>query len=174
MQTNASVSSVSEHLASRHVRKENYSVYVDEEERVATFLLWNLSGQLVGFQQYRPDSDDKSTTTRKSRYFPFFPGGRGVFGIETMSYSREIFLVEGIFDAVRLHNEGKTAIAVLCNDPFFLDDWLWTTQRPTIAVCDPGREGMKLGKHCHEAVYLSKCDLGDMTDEEVRRLISVF
>ena len=38
-------------------RRCNVSLHrpvLDSEEQVATFYLWNLSGQLVGYQQYRP------------------------------------------------------------------------------------------------------------------------
>lgn len=44
-----------EHLKQRSLNPNLYSgVWLGEEENTVTFGMWNLSGQLVGFQQYRP------------------------------------------------------------------------------------------------------------------------
>ena len=45
---------MTDHLESRHLDVELHRPMVDDQERVATFYLWNLSGQLVGYQRPLP------------------------------------------------------------------------------------------------------------------------
>ena len=47
------------HLRSRGVDPSRTNVIMDKESGKATFLLYNLSGQLVGYQQYNPSGDKK-------------------------------------------------------------------------------------------------------------------
>jgi len=49
------------HLKHRHLDLELHRPILDEELNIATFLLYNLSGQLVGYQQYNPLGDKKSS-----------------------------------------------------------------------------------------------------------------
>lgn len=165
---------VREHLKNRHVCVSRYSIHIDEVNRTATFLLFNLSGQICGYQRYRPDANKtKSNDPRLSRYYTFRPSiGIGVFGLETISYSRTVFVTEGIFDAVRLHNLGFTAIAALSNDPKFLQPWLRTLSRPTVAVCDWGRPGEKLALYTQRAITCPEgMDLGAMKTEDISAMI---
>ena len=84
------------------MRELNPSLYsgVTEHNNVYTFPLWNLSGQLVGYFTYLP----KSTNT--------------AWGLELLNPEKPYLLVvEGVFDAVKLHNLGVNALAVLANDP---------------------------------------------------------
>ena len=46
---------LTEHLKSRHLDMTLHHPVLDEGTRTVTFFLYNLSGQLVGFQQYKPD-----------------------------------------------------------------------------------------------------------------------
>jgi hypothetical protein len=63
---------VLEHLKDRHLNVELHRPFVDEVERVATFLLWNLSGQCVGYQQYRPEGEKKPRNNPKQgKYYTF-------------------------------------------------------------------------------------------------------
>ena len=46
-----------QHLKDRHLDINRYEgLYINEEQKLCTFLLYNLSGQIVGFQQYRKDA----------------------------------------------------------------------------------------------------------------------
>jgi hypothetical protein len=47
------------HLKQRHLDLELHRPILDEELNIATFLLYNLSGQLVGYQQYNSLGDKK-------------------------------------------------------------------------------------------------------------------
>lgn len=44
------------HLLMRRCNVSLHQPVLDSKEQVATFYLWNLSGQLVGYQQYRPST----------------------------------------------------------------------------------------------------------------------
>jgi len=168
--------SVAKHLEDRHVADGLYSVYTDEVEGVATFLLRDGIGALTGYQQYRPDAGkEKKNHPREGRYFTYKTAGRiAVFGMETFGWSRPLFITEGIFDCVRLHNEGLSSLALLSNDPKGLRQWLWTLQRPIYAVCDSGSPGIKMAKLAHRYWVCENGDLGSMTEDEVSHIVQQF
>lgn len=166
------------HLLSRGLNPANYSgVYVDHDS--ATFLLWNLSGQLVGYQVYRPDKEkSRSGEPRDRRYFTFVSrfGGSSptiaVWGLETLDARKPVYICEGIFDACRLHSLGLSAIAVLGNNPKPLQGWLSCLPQKKIAVCDGGSAGAKLSDFADESFFFPEGrDAGDSTDEEILNLI---
>jgi hypothetical protein len=157
-----------EHLASRGLDVSQYSVGWDTE--TACFMLFNLSGQLVGFQQYRPRiSKAPSNDPRQSRYFTYCRDQIGVWGLETYHWRKDVlFFTEGIFDACKLHNLGLPAVAVLSNDPRKMRPWVACLPRHTIAVCDADAAGRKLAGLCESAVVcpVGK-DLGDLDQQQV-------
>lgn len=168
--------SIAQHLLDRHTDVRKYRVEIDEKEGVAIFLLFDLSGAVAGYQQYRPSADKtKKNHPRDGRYFTYkSPGKLGVFGLETWAWSNPLFLVEGIFDCVRLHNLGYSAIATLSNDPKHLREWLWVINRPIYAICDSGDGGSKLASFAHRHVTCEEGDLGSMTDDQVDRIVLNF
>lgn len=108
---------ITSHLLQRGLDLRNYSsVYVSEEEYSATFLLWNLSGQLVGYQEYRPlGSKKEKKDLSKMKYRTQVGQGfhQPVWGLESiLPTTKQIFLVEGIFDAAKLHQAGVSALAI--------------------------------------------------------------
>lgn len=176
-----------QHVQERHVDTSLHCVWVDEQERVACFPLWNLSGQMVGYQSYRPDADKVAKNDEKGRYYTF----RGeklvpkhcksvaVWGLESWYRSKTLFVTEGIFDAARITELGMSAVAVLSNDPSTsTKNWLMCVRqmRPVVAVCDPGRAGHKLAKVGHFAHTVNvpgmpDGDLGDADHEYVQNLV---
>lgn len=165
---------VADNLMARHVRHP-YPVYVDEDEGVATFMLYDLSGALCGYQQYRPGAGkEKKNHPREGRYYTYRIEGRiPVFGLETWGWSRPLFITEGIFDCVRIHNLGYAAIATLSNDPKHMRSWFRAMSRTIIAICDGGPSGTKLAKYGDFAVACPETrDLGDMDDQEVSETLS--
>lgn len=114
------------HLRCRHLIPERYRA-VWLAEGMATFGLWNLSGQLVGVQEYRPDKPkqiSKHAHPSEKRYSPRIPPNRSaVWGLETYVFGRELFVTEGIFTAARLHHLRLPTIAVLCANPMHLRAW---------------------------------------------------
>lgn len=161
------------HLKGRGFHPERYHFSYDEE--TACFFLYNLSGQWVGFQQYRPAADKaRKNDPKDSRYYTHYERGRvAVWGLETFNYRTDVlFITEGVFDCVRLHNQGLPAIAALANDPQHLRHWLYalSATRLLVGVCDNDEAGEKLAKSVNIAIRLQDSkDLGDKTDEEVRQ-----
>jgi hypothetical protein len=167
------------HLQSRYLDTDLHRVWVDETEGVATFPLWNLSGQMAGFQQYRPLADkQKSNHPRDSRYFTYRKNRVvGVWGLESWNLSDTLFVTEGVFDAARITCRGRSAIATLSND---LDDshkrWLWIVRkyRRVVTVCDNDAAGRKLAKYGHLFHVVESGDLGDASEDYVESLLKEY
>lgn len=172
--------SVLENLKSRHFDTNVHTVWVDEDEGVATYPLWNLSGQMVGFQQYRPAADKKRDNhPRDSRYFTWRKDKVvGVWGLESWSFSNTLFVTEGVFDAARLTFLGYSAVATLSNDVDpSLAKWLWAVRktRLVVAVCDNDAAGRKLAKCGHVAHVMEEGkDMGEASDEYVKNFLKAY
>lgn len=175
------------HLKSRHVNLELYKgLSLSEEDHSATFMLWNLSGQLVGYQQYRPHRPkvDHSLNPRELRYFTYATKTdvssqmHAVFGLDLLdTNNKTLFVVEGVFDAVRLHNLGLNALALLACHPKQMCSWLWSMDYTVVPVCEGDAAGQKLKVMANSDLveYLPEnVDLGDMTDEEVLEKFSKY
>jgi hypothetical protein len=168
---------VLENLKSRHFDLSVHTAWVDEDEGVATFPLWNLSGQMVGYQQYNYKKDKKKDNhPRDSRYFTWRKDKVvGVWGLESWNFSNTLFVTEGVFDAARLTERGFSAVATLSNDVDpALARWLWTVRkaRPVVAVCDNDAAGRKLAKCGHVAHVMDDGkDMGEASDEYVTNFL---
>ena len=169
---------VTEHLKDRHLNLELHRPMVDEVERVATFLLYNLSGQLCGYQQYRPEGEKKpQNNPKQGKYFTYRKQPTlAVWGVESLHLSPNVvFLTEGVFDAARLTEKGYSALAVLSNNTGKdLINWLSMLNRKVVAVCDNDDAGRKLAKFGDVSVFCEDHDLGDSTDEFVNTLVLRF
>jgi hypothetical protein len=95
------------------------------------FWLYNLSQKIVGTQRYYSlGIKHCNSATKKSELPPKYKqeiakGENGVFGLHTYNKdSKYLFLVEGVFDCLMLHQAGLPAIATLTNDPKSLQSWL--------------------------------------------------
>lgn len=161
-------------MISRHLDLNLHRPIIDEEEDVATFYLWNLSGQLVGYQQYRRFGEKHTPNNPKEgKYFTHrkLPT-LGVWGTESLDFSGSVFVCEGIFDACRLTERGCAAVAVLSNNTGYdLYNWLRCLNRRVVAVCDNDAAGLKLAKFGHDAVFTREKDLGEAEDSFVDWLI---
>ena len=170
---------VLENLKARYLDTGLHTVWVDEAEGVATFPLWNLSGQMVGFQQYRPAANKrKDNHPRDSRYFTYRKNRVvGVWGLESWNLSNTLFVTEGVFDAASLPCRGYSAVATLSKD---LDDshkqWLWTVRkaRCVVVVCDNDAAGRKLAKYGDLYHVVDSGDLGDASDNYVSTLVQKY
>jgi len=169
-----------EHLESRHFDTSLHHVWVDEVEQVATYPLWNLSGQMVGFQQYRPGATKKKDNhPRDSRYFTWRKAGViGVWGLESWNLSKTLFVTEGVFDGARITRRGYSAISTLSNDVGdSLKRWLWVVRksRRVVVVCDNDAAGRRLAKLGSVSVVVEGVkDLGDASDEYVTALLKEY
>lgn len=165
-----------EHLHSRYLNTDLHRVWVAEDEGVAAFPLWNLSGQLVGYQQYRPyASKEAKNDPRMGRYFTRVKDSRvGVWGLESWNLSNTLFITEGIFDACRITARGYSAIALLSyTTSSTTRAWLSTVRcsRQVVAVCDGDTSGHKLARYAHRYHVVESGDLGDASDSYVSNLL---
>ena len=157
------------HLHDRRLDITLHRPVISVEDTVVTFFLWNISGQLVGYQQYRPSGSKKHNNPRSGRYFTYkTPGTVAVWGIESLCFAGPVFVCEGIFDAARLTELGKPAIAVLSSNPDSSTcNFLSCLGRPTIAVCDNDTAGKQLAKYTTASIIVPEGDLGSATQDFV-------
>ena len=167
------------HLKQRHLNLNLHPTIIDETTNTATFLLYNLSGQLTGYQFYNPQGSktifqDKLQSkyyTYRNKHYPTVT----LWGIESLNSPHQpVFLTEGIFDAARMTSLNFSALATLTNNPpkdyinFFL-----LLNRPIIAVCDNDVAGRKLKKFGHY-YETPETDLADAPNEYIQYLIKKY
>lgn len=176
------------HLEDRDIKLDDkrFPVMVDKKNGVAYFPLFNLSGKFVGYQRYNPKGY-KGTGSFKmdnelKKYYTYVtkenPDKKvhsiAVYGLHTLDKRRYVFVVEGVFDAVKLIRLNEPVIAVLANDPKKLKNFFFVLQKKVIAILDNDSAGNKLkklaDKHCN--VPDEYKDLGDMKIEDVRNFIN--
>ncbi len=167
------------HLSSRFLDTKIHRTLIDEEENVATFFLYNLSGQLVGYQQYRP-LGDKNTFQhpKQGKYYTYrnrnYPTV-ALFGLESYHFTPDIlFVVEGVFDATRFTSKGISCVATCCNNPpKDYKNFFTCIPRKTIVVCDSDSAGIKLSKFGDTYVVVPEeyKDLGAAPEEYIDFLI---
>lgn len=187
------VTNIENHLVERGVSFP-YHYYVDHEGCSTTFYLFDFAGNLSGFQTYNPNGDkavrgsgrrQKETFKDKAKYWTYVSKGERnrrlnvVWGLETLTLHKEVvFVTEGVFDAVKVHNFGMPALAVLSNDP--CDDImtqfsLLKRTKTVVVLCDADAAGNKLAKLGHFSFrtpnFDGKKDLGDLTQEEANQFL---
>lgn len=178
---------IKQHIIERNTNPDEHYCHLSEEDRCATFLLWNLSGQLVGYQRYNPDKDKKKANEEEeSRYYSFVGDEttvsdgapkRGkkriaIWGVHTLSLSRIVFLSEGIFNAVIPYNMGFSSLGLLTSNPLHVKNFLTMLNRPKIAICDGDSAGVKLMKFADYGVVLpSGQDLSSLRYDDAKEVV---
>lgn len=175
---------IREHLRGRGLDPDGPGILLDEERGIATFLLWDLSGRLCGYQQYNPEGTKRIRNDEAHRfqlkYFTYAgiegDGSRAgrkklvAYGFESLRVGQDfLFLVEGVFDAVKLHNLGLPALAMLANDPEHLRPLVRALGRWTVALCDRDDAGRRLASCADASLSVPEPfhDVGDMPQEDV-------
>jgi hypothetical protein len=144
--------SIVNHLTARHFDVNKHKAWIGEE--TATFPISNLSGQLIGYQQYRPGaSKEPNNDPHSGRYFTRLARDRvGVWGLESWKYSSTLFICEGVFDACKLTWLGLSAISLFSNrvSPTTAS-WLAVVRahRRVVALCDSDEAGLGLARYAH-------------------------
>jgi hypothetical protein len=165
-----------EHLKDRGIDVNKTRVIIDQENQDSYFFLYNLSGQMIGYQKYNPNYEKTSLIPKMAKYFTWVSSedkGKkiAVWGLESTNFMDEfIFVVEGIFDAARIQEAGFPAIAVLCNDPNeSMKSWLATLPQIKIVIYDNDKAGMELKKvGDHSYTVPSGKDMNDLTPKEAK------
>jgi len=169
---------IKQHLLSRHIDFDVHAVYMSETK--ATFMLYNLSGQVVGYQQYSPLAPKLSSNALDGRYYTRRSPHLCVFGLETLSESQNtIFITEGIFDIARLTEKGCSGIALLTNSPnSSMYNFLDCLPKRRILVIDNDKGGQFLKKTLtgliHDVIIPPFKDLGEATDDYVNQIIDEY
>lgn len=170
-----------DNLAQRHMATDRQGVIIDPVGHTATFLLYNLSGQLVGYQRYNPNGTKEKNNSETGRYYTYAvkEGEKNrriaVWGVDTIQLdSPVLFVTEGIFDANRIHLAGYPAIAILSNASTALKGFFAAFNRPTIAIMDDDKAGKEAGKMTTHAftVPTPYHDLDEMPQDEVEVFIA--
>jgi hypothetical protein len=166
------------HLLFRNVDFNLHRVWLDDDNQVAIFPLYNLAGVLLGYQQYRPNgSKAVNNDPREGKYFTRKPNNPepSYWGVESWKLSNTLFLVEGLFDAARLTSFGYSALAVFTNNPgcnFMGFVSLLQKLRPVVVVCDNDVAGIKLAKYGHTYTTLSSGkDVSEADKLEVQDMV---
>ena len=163
-----------QHLKDRHL---NTSIYTGlcVGESVTVFPLWNLSGQMVGYQQYRPNgSKCERRNPKLGKYFTrISKSALTAWGLDSLDQSdRRIYLLEGVFKACRFHNLGMNALATLSNNPVHLTGWLRSLGYELYSVCDGDVAGSKLMKYGDKGIELPNgAYVDDMTPSEFAKFV---
>lgn len=173
------VTDIIKHLKERHLNLQLHKPILDLELNIATFLFYNLSEQLVGYQQYNPNGDKKIFNSKlEGRYYTYRKQPTiSVWGLESYYISDgPIFVTEGIFDAVRLTECNQTALAVCSNKPTKdYKNWFRCLSRPVITICDNDAAGEELAQFGdYYEIVPDKKDLGDSSDSYVRYVIEKY
>jgi hypothetical protein len=187
------INDIEQHLKDRGIDFNKTKVFFDKETNTATFLLYNLSGKLVGYQLYNPNgkkginySDKTGKNLSKKdlmKYYTYITRESdktksiAVYGLDTYNpKSKYLFVVYGIFDAIKLHRQGLPCVAVLMNDPKSYKEWFGILPQKIIAILDndENKAGNKLKgiADVSYTVYNPYNDLGDMSDKEVKEFIN--
>jgi abortive infection bacteriophage resistance protein len=172
---------ITSHLRDRGITDKTRAI-VDEQSGDTFFFLYNLSGQMVGYQKYNPNYDKKGqnkVTNRETKYYNWVgdeDNGKkiAVFGLESYHVEDEfLFITEGVFDIVRVHESGYPGIAVLCNNPSDqLKSWLETLPQKKIVIYDNDKAGEELRQLGDYSFSIeSGKDLNDLTQEEAKKFL---
>jgi DNA primase len=147
---------------------------LDEENSILTVYLNNLSGQFVGYQQYRPlETAKRLNDPRESRYFTYSPKDTtAVWGLETLDRSKDkLYIVEGIFKASTLHMLGHNAIAVLTSHPKAMKSWLHTLPFELIGIGDNDKAGKGIISVAGKGFQLER-DVDEYDLEELQEILN--
>jgi DNA primase len=171
------------HLKERGIDPDQTRVIIDEKTNDVYFFLYNLSGQMVGFQKYNKDyvktGQSNLDDPRMAKYFTWvseegYGKAIAVWGLESTTFTdKYLFITEGIFDAARIQEAGYPAIAVLCNNPHLsLKGWLETLPQKKIVIYDNDAPGRKLIKFGDDAYTVTNGkDINDLTPEEAKKFL---
>ena len=176
---------IEQHLRSRGVDPEKTNVILDKESGTAVFLLYNLTGQLVGYQRYNPKGikgkDSPKADPKLRKYYTYVTRADdknvaiNVWGLDTYDKNdKYLFVTEGIFDANKIHMAGYPAIAILnATGDKQLRTWLKLLPQAIISISDNDSAGQKIRKLSDHMVITPDPyeDLGDMPQNEVNSFL---
>ena len=168
---------IKSHLIDRHVDLDLHKPHLSETS--ATFMLYSLTGKLVGYQRYMPLREKLCSNNPNGRYYTYRSNDEiCIFGLETYKPNSTVYITEGIFDAVRLTKRGCTAFALLTNSPTTsVLNFISLLPNSIVAIIDNDTGGKFFRKKIgHVANAIVTCthfkDLGDSPESFVDTIIN--
>lgn len=173
------MTTILENLIARHMNPHRPGLILDHANNIATFWLYNLSGELVGYQRYNPNADKQKKNDPEGRYYNYIvsEGQKkkiAMWGLESLDLNpRLLFVTEGIFDANRVHLAGFPCVAILTNNNPSFKAWFKATGRRVIALLDNDKAGemVKGLVKEHWTVPAPYKDLDEMPQHEVEAFL---
>lgn len=163
------------HLNSRKYDVERYKHhYIDEENEIATFYLFDRDHRWTGFQKYNPNSTLKkiNNSEQDGRYFNHnLKGELCVWGLENLTYNGSLFVTESIFKSAAIHMAGFDSVTQLtsgCSKQFL--DLVYGIDSHAIFIGDNDPAGIKFSKYMPGGFVLEK-DLDEYPTEELRKIL---
>lgn len=125
-----------------------------------TWLLYNLSGQLTGLQEFKPYGEPR-----------YKSHGTGLWGLQHLNPSdRVLYVVEGVRDTHRFLELGLNCVALLgCGRVDKYYNQLHSMGYFVVPVCDNDKPGMKL-KRLGKLHFVAETDPADYTTQQVVEL----
>ena len=160
----------------KHLRKRGLTpeirCWISWEEEIVRFPLWTLgNGKLLGYSRYNWKAPKLRSNAEGGRYINKANSAYCMlWGLEHFYASETLFVVEGVWDAIRIINAGYAAVAALTATPskgFVGYFKLITRGRPIIVLGDNDENGAgrKLGKLGRLVIPPAE-DMGAMTQDE--------
>lgn len=148
------------HLSNRKLVRDN-SVVVDFKNQLVYKYLYNLSGQLVGYQKYNWRGSKTKSNKGDGKYYTYITKESkntklAVMGLECVDITKTLYIVEGMFELLWAQNYRLNCVAVLTNNPKPLKNWFNTLPCKTVALCQNDAAGLKLKNLCDTHYVLSK------------------
>lgn len=171
----AKMSSFLNHLWHRCKQNPESLGVIDHENELYTRLMYNLCGQLVGYQRYNWKATKEKKNQETGRYYTYFTKGFksisiSLMGFEHLKYGETLYLVEGMFEQATANAYGVNCLAVLSNNPQHLKNWLYTYPGKIIALCQNDPAGKVLQKMADSAIMLPQ-DVDELSKQELLNLI---
>lgn len=164
---------LTKHLYSRKYEVDRYSHhFLDFENEIATFYLFDEMGRWTGYQKYNPNCFDKKVNNSPDgRYFKHNQLGElCVWGVETLTFQGPLFITESIFKSAAIHMAGFDSITQLtsgCSERFlrYVD-----SLGGGIFVGDMDQAGLKFSKY-RPGGFVTELDLDEYPTSELRELL---
>ena len=169
---------LTKHLQSRKYEVDRYSHhFLDYENEIATFYLFDEVGRWTGYQKYNPNSFDKKVNnSADGRYFNHNQRGElCVWGLEVIDSRDEyLFITESIFKSAAIHSAGFNSITQLtsgCSERFlrYVDSFSRLGMK-VFFVGDFDKAGLEFSKY-RPGGFMTERDLDESPTNELRELL---
>ena len=165
-----------EHLLSRSWAPYLHT-WVDWKQEVITFPLWVPGGRLIGYIKYVWGNPKKRNNGAGGRYFTWVADAYKkcyVYGYDSLFGHGPLFIVEGVWDAIRVQVNWYDCLATLTATPTAqTKQWIKFVAcgRPVIALAD---DDAKLGRRWADIQVLpiNAHDIGDMSRVAVGEMLN--